>query len=186
LLAALQDAQAVIRATDTKITALSFGLAVPLTKLAPIWIVCGQLIEKTSGLWKFCAGVAVLFFAIAWSLSIFGALRTLLHVDNPAKHIGGDRPTGIFYSASLFRTSLIDIFLPQRLDSTVQFKAFFESLPTAEVDVRRELAFELMKVVYIRTIKLKRAAITYCSFIGWLISGGVIWTGALCLQSHGS
>jgi hypothetical protein len=181
LLAALQDAQAVVRATDTKITALSFGLAVPITKLAAIWTVCSRLLYQTTGLGKFCAGVTILLFAFAWLVSIAAALRTLFHVDNPAKHVAGDRPTGVFYSANLFQPGIIDVFLPQRLDSGSQFSEFFSKLPRTDCDVRRELAFELMKVIYIRTMKLKRAGLAYGAFSIWLATGGAIWVCALAL-----
>jgi hypothetical protein len=186
LLAALQDTQTVIRATDSKVAALSFGLAVPLTKLGAIWAVCDQLLAKVNGFAEFCAGLTIFIFAAAWLLSVAGALRTLLHVDNPAKHIGGDIPSGAFYSASLFQPSLVDLFFPRRMDATTRFTDFFGRLPTADRDIRRELAFELMKVVYIRTIKLRRASLTYAAFSAWLVAGGGIWITALILRYHGS
>lgn len=185
LMAALLDAQAVIRATDYKVAALFFGLALPLTKLGSIWRVCIELISGLEGAGKFSAQLIVLIFSISWLISIAAALRTLLHIDNPAKHVAGDKPSGVFYSPALFRVSLLDVFFPARLDSALQFSAFFSSLPSGEEQVCRELAFELMKLIYIRTVKLKRAFIAYTSFSAWILAGGGIWVVTLFLRIHG-
>lgn len=182
LLAAVQDMQAVIRATDSKITALFFGLALPLTKLATIWSVCEKLAHRSNSFLLFIIGVAITVFAASWVLSIAAALRTLFHIDNPSKHISGERPTGVFYSPTLFSISLWDVFFPRRLESAVQFSEFFKSLPSSDLDIRRELTFEAMKLIYIRSVKQARASVAYLAFSIWLVSGGAIWITALILH----
>jgi hypothetical protein len=47
-------------------TALSFGLGIPLTKLAAIWAIASELLQKTRGTETVIAAVFVLVFAISW------------------------------------------------------------------------------------------------------------------------
>lgn len=185
LYAALVDVQAVIRATDAKVTALFFGLALPLTKLAAIWQVCGELFHKTHCIYFLIVMILVAMFALSWLISLAAALRTVFHVANPAKHIKGDYPTGVFYSPMLYEFSYWDVFFPRQLESKLQFDEYFKSLPSSELDVRRELAFELMKIIYIRGAKMKRAEVAYVMFSTWLVCGGIIWVLVLIMRSHG-
>lgn len=78
------------------------------------------------------------------------------------------------------------MFTPQRLDSVAQFNEFFNQLPANEESVRRELTFEFMKLVYIRTVKLARVGVAYTGFVIWFICGGSIWIATLFLRTHGS
>lgn len=185
LLAAFQDTQGVIRATDSKVAALSFALAVPITKFESIWDVCAQLLSLSDGAMGWFARAIVLIFGISWITSVTAALRTLLQIGNPAQHIGGDTPSGVFYSPNLFHTNFLHTFFPGRRGPKPGFNAFFEKLPSNDLAVRRELAFELMKAVYIRTIKLQRAKVTYLALCTWLLSGGIIWITTLALSHHG-
>lgn len=186
LFAAMQDAQGVIRATDTKVVALLAALVVPLTKLSKIWSVCRDFLAALDGFSAFCGGLLILTFSAAWILSFCATVRTLFHVDNPSEHVDGDKPTGCFYAPSLFKVSLRDVFTPRRLDSTAQFHQFFAQLPTTDYDVRRELTFEHMKLVYIRTVKLARAGVAYAAFVIWFSTGGAIWLSTLFIKSYGS
>lgn len=181
LLAAIEDVRDVIRVIDTKVGALLVGLAIPLSTLASIWSVCGDVLEKTSGAGGIAAGALFVVFALAWAISIFATLQTLLHADNPAEHITGETPSGVFYSPRLFRLSLWAVLLPGRSRSQVPFARFLADLPRNRETATRELAFEFMKLVYIRTLKMKRAQVAYFSFYAWIVSGGVIWLMQLAL-----
>ena len=61
----------------------------------------------------------------------------------------------------------------------MDFGKFFAGLPQTGEAARKELAYEFMKLVYIRTIKMKRAKIAYHAFYVWMVSGGLIWLAQL-------
>jgi len=175
LLAAIQEAAAVIRAIDTKVGGLFVVLFLPIAKLPQIATACRALVESLAVPFSWLAAAGVFAFIICWVLSFFCALRTLLVVDNPSNYIGGTRPSGVYYSAGLFRVSTWDAFVAARTTKQVDFDHFFGSLPNDDLSTRRELAFELMKLVFIRTIKIKRASLTYKLVYGWVTLGGLIW-----------
>jgi hypothetical protein len=176
LYAAILDTCAIIRAIDTKVAAVFVSLALPFTKLSAIWEVAENCLGQTYGLLTTIVPIVICIFALSWGAGFAAALRTFLHVDNPAEHISGERPPGRFYNADLFRLSAWSIFFSPRTDSTLQFNAFFAQLPASDEACRKELAYELMKLVYIRSVKMKRAYMTYSAFWTWIVSGGCLWT----------
>ena len=175
LITAIQDAGTVIRAIDTKVAGLFVVLSIPVAKLPQITDACQQLVFRQTPPLSSVAALCVALFAGCWVLSFFCALRTLLVVDNPAEHITGARPSGVYYGAGLFKISCWDALIPRRRKVPVDFDAYFATLPASDVGARRELAFELMKLVFIRTIKMKRSSVTYMLVYAWAALGGVIW-----------
>lgn len=175
LTAAIEDTQDVIRVIDTKVGALFFGLSIPLSKLEAIWLISKQVLEGAAGIGSGVVWALLGIFTVTWGISLLVSLRAIFHVDNPAEHIVGDKPPGTFYNAGLFRVSWWDTFFPRRLRSRVNFAAFCANLPQSREAVRKELSFELMKLVYIRTIKMKRTRLAFYSFYAWLVSGFLIW-----------
>lgn len=181
LLAAIEDARDVIRAIDTKVAALFFGLSIPLSKLNSIWAISQSGLERTSGIAHLAVAVLIALFSLAWLVSLYASLQTLLHIDDPSAHVAGEKPTGIFYSAGIFRASWRDALFSRRQSVRVEFSRFFGALPSTQEAARKELAFELLKLVYVRTLKMKRASVAYYSFYLWLVSGGLIWAVQLGL-----
>jgi hypothetical protein len=185
LLTAIQEAAAVIRAIDTKVAGLFVVLFLPIAKLPQIAAVCREVVMSLSAPFSWLAATAVVAFVICWVMSFFCALRTLLVVDNPSNYVGGTRPSGVYYSGGLFKVSAWDAIVAGRAGTRVDFDQFFESLPKDDLSARRELAFELMKLVFIRTIKIKRASLTYILVYGWVTLGGLIWVWNI-VQEPGS
>lgn len=175
LTAAIDDTRDVIRAIDTKVGALFFGLSIPLSKLAAIWVISKAVLQGSHGVVRFAAAALIGVFAVSWLVSLLASLRAIFHVDNPAGHVAGEKPSGVFYSANLFPASWRDAFFPRRVSSRVDFGKFFADLPQTHEAARKELAFEFMKLVYIRTIKMKRAKLAFYSFYVWMVSGALIW-----------
>jgi hypothetical protein len=175
LIAAIEDTRDVIRVIDTKIGALFFGLSIPLSKLAAIWVITKDVLERSSGAGRLAAVALVVVFAVSWAISLLASLRAIFHVDNPAEHVAGEKPAGVFYSANLFPASWRDAFFPRRVRSRVEFATFFAGLPQTSEAARKELTFEFMKLVYIRTIKMRRAKLAFYAFYVWMVSGGLIW-----------
>ena len=164
-----------IRAIDTKVAGLFVVLFLPIAKLPQIATVCRALVDSLAVPFSWLAATAVFAFVLCWVLSFFCALRTLLVIDNPSNYIGGTRPSGVYYSAGLFNVSIWNAFAGARGKQRIDFDHFFASLPNDDLSARRELAFELMKLVFIRTIKIKRASLTYLLVYSWVTLGGLIW-----------
>ncbi|HGS4749595.1 TPA: hypothetical protein ACMDRF_002421, partial [Vibrio cholerae] len=81
IMAAIQDCQATIRATDVKVGALLTGLLLPFSQISQIW----KYLEQLSTLIE-CRAVIYLFFVL-WLLAIYSLVRTISAIDNPSNHI---------------------------------------------------------------------------------------------------
>ncbi len=182
LSAAVEDTQGVIRVIDTKVGALFFGLSIPLSKLAAIWVISKAAVDGTTGGVRGVTIGVIVVFALSWGISLLVSLRAIFQVDNPAEHVGGDKPAGTFYNAGLFRVGWWDTLWARRSRSRVNFDTFFTRLPQTREAIRKELTFELMKLVYIRTIKMKRAKLAFHSFYVWMFAGGLIWLVQLLVR----
>lgn len=152
---AILDTQTTIRALDTKIGALLAALLIPFPFLGRIWshvtYIC-TLEPKLLG--------QILFFSffIAWALAILSLARGLSAIDNPAKHIiNSNKQKGIFYGGGLFEFGIIDSVLNRRIiKSSKDVKSHLAELPSSQEEINEELAFEQMKLIYIRDIKIYR------------------------------
>lgn len=177
LYASITDCQNINRAIDTKVTALSVGLALPLTKLTSIWNICREFLADSAqhGVPAPWAEGLVLAFVVSWLISALAAFKTLSRIQNPTSQITGNLPTGRFYSGDLFSITPGQAILNDPVVARPDFDFFFKSLPETSLELRRELAFELMKVVFIRSVKMARINIAYTSFACWTVIGGLIW-----------
>jgi len=167
---AILDIQTTIRAIDTKIAALLTTLIVPFTFLGRIWshlsYIC-TLEQKT-------LGVALFFsFFIVWALSIFSLARGLSAIDNPANHIvNSSKHKGLFYGGGLFEFSLIDSFINRKvIKASKDVKSHLADLPSSQDEINEELAFEQMKLIYIRDIKIYRFKTGFNLACIWLTLG---------------
>lgn len=183
LYASIIDIQGTIRALDQKINYLMIFLGIPFLKLGSIYHKCSDLVSIPGGWSKWLFVPIISLMAICWVIAIIAAIRCLTAIDNPAQHIDGDHPRGTFFAASLFNVTLIDIFTNRsNLLATSHLAHQVEKLPKSEEEVVRELTFEQMKLVYIRTIKMQRVQCAYKFCLFWLISGGIVWTSWLVLK----
>jgi len=170
---AISDTQSTIRAIDTKLGAIIAGSLLPFSVLGRIWAHIGE-ISKTISPYFGCT-LGFLFFLI-WITSIFLLIKTLSAIDNPSEHIkSNDHPKGKFYSGGMFKLGTRDYyFYNSSIKSTETVKEQALNYPNEENEVIEELAFEHLKLIYIRDIKLHRlrGSLILCSI--WFFLGVVI------------
>jgi hypothetical protein len=174
LLAAIADCQGTIRALDTKINYLVVILIIPLTKLGSIERTCVRLLSGVGASHYVMVGL-VLVFCAAWLAAAYFAYFGLVAIDNPEGHINSNGGTGVFYSGDLFEVKFLDRLLNRNITSERSLAGQVDLLPSNDTLIIKELAFEQMKVGYIRAIKLKRARAAYNACAVWVCTGGAIW-----------
>lgn len=164
---AIRDTQATIRALDIKIGATLTALIIPFSFLGRIWAHFKYLCSLEYNL---IASLLFFTFFASWILSIACLMRALSALDNPAKHIiGTANQKGSFYSGGLFEFGLLDSVLNRKIiKSSKDFQSFLNDTPNTEDEINKELAFEQVKLIYIRDIKIYRLNIAYRLASLWL------------------
>lgn len=175
LYAAIADAQGVIRATDSKIGLVLVMLAIPFTKLGTIYAKCVTLLNTENRCLAEFSSVLIFIFASLWILSFFTAMKAIIAIDDPSRHIDGIKPNGIFYSGGLFVPTFLDAFLNRPILAKKQLQQQIDQLPTTQEAVNSELVFEHAKIVYIRSMKLNRMKYAFIFGIAWIFVGGALW-----------
>lgn len=184
LYAAIADSQATIRATDAKLGVLMLFLAIPATKLGIIYAKIVFLLEHPNVWVSRFMPLLILAFAITWVISFWAAMRAIMAIDNPATRIEGSAQ-GVFYGAGLFQPTLKEI-LMNTPTTRCNLEQFIDRLPHDSASVVKELAFELAKLIYIRTIKMHRLTLAYKLGLTWIGLGAFIWSFALVLSRNGN
>jgi hypothetical protein len=173
--AAVVDAQSVIRAIDTKVNYLFVLLIIPCTKLGAIYRVCHTLVDHVG----VAAYILILIFAVSWLASAVFAFLSIFAIDNPAKHISANGGSGVFYSGDLFTLPARAIASTKGIPSSMPLVQHLARLPTTDDEIVKELAYEQMKLCYIRRLKMMRAAAAFYAAAVWVLSGGIIWLATL-------
>lgn len=171
---AILDAQSIIRAIDVKIGALLVGLLAPLSSLGKIWNVLmhvSVIAPVSIGI-----GLAALFF-LTWICAIVALVRALSAIDNPSHHIvNSERYKGSFYAGGLYHFGALDVFFNRAIiKASKDVAAFIAEAPETKEQIDNELAFEQLKLIYIRDAKLFRlhAGIIFASM--WVAIGIAIF-----------
>lgn len=160
LFAAINEAQSTVRALDVKIAALLVCALAPVPMLAPI-AGCFFAIYKTwDGL---IVGGLQITFCLTWAGSMILFSLALGAISNPALHVrSAKNNSGAFYGPGMYDFNLLDAISPRASKiSLVDPSAHLASIPNNEVQIELELAFEHLKVIYIRDVKLIRLKYGY-------------------------
>ncbi|EKA7371671.1 hypothetical protein OL330_000860 [Vibrio parahaemolyticus] len=167
IMAAIQDCQATIRATDVKVGALLAGLLLPFSQITQVWKYLDQLSTFIE-----CNAVTYLFFAL-WFLAICSLVRTISAIDNPSNHIVNESTCkGAFYGARLYRFGFLDSLLNREvIKADKDIASFAETYPDTPDGIELELSFEHMKLIYIREIKMHRLDFSLKIAALWFILG---------------
>lgn len=171
---AIADTQSTIRSIDAKVGALIAGLLLPLSVMDNIWTNIDNFRSLTQPIIGICL---ILLFFMAWLLTFIILVRTILAIDDPAKHIVNSADfTGSFYSAASYSFSFIDTFLNRSLiKADKDVVSLLEAYPSNSDEIAHELAFEHLKLIYIRDIKFLRLnkAVQFAAI--WFIAGLIIY-----------
>lgn len=181
LYAAVADTQNTIRALDQKTNYLMVILLIPLAKLGSIYTKSIDLVGLSHpwARWVFIPLIAL--FAIAWCAAIFAVFKTLTAIDDPAGHISGNHPRGSFFASKLFATCFVDTFVNRNISSVQQHHQHLADAPKTDEEVAGELAYEHMKLAYIKSVKMVRSRYAFAFCKCWLIAGGAVWLSWLVL-----
>lgn len=171
---AVNDVQATIRAIDVKIGALLVLVLAPFSNISRVFGHVDKLCCRTPK-WAFIA-LGIAFFT-SWLLALASLVRALGATDNPAKHIpGAANMSGTYYGGGLYSFGILDsLFNRKKIKAKKDLITFFNDLPLQEDDILKDLAFEQMKVVYIRDIKANRLKWGLRFAVVWLLLGTSIY-----------
>jgi len=172
VVAAIGEAQATIRALDVKLAALLVAVLAPIPMLASIAECFAGIYSRWSG---FLVGSVFVAFSLCWALAILCYARAIGAISSPSKHVlNGAKYSGSLFGPGLFNFLPIDAILNRSsVISKVDPLAHVHTMPSTSDDIERELAFEHLKLIYIRDIKLLRLQ------WGFRFSGAAISIGAL-------
>ena len=170
ILNSILDTQATIRAIDVKIGYLLAALLVPFALLGRIW---AHLFNIHATLPFYIGDLLFFAFLLTWIFSILCLIRALSAIDNPAIHIIDHRNyNGIFYSGGLYQFEFFDSFQNRKsIRASENVVSFLAKVPDSERNIQNELAFEQMKLIYIREIKLHRLKTGIIAAICWFAIG---------------
>lgn len=169
LAGAILDIQSTIRAIDVKIGALIVALLAPFANMGRICAHFQHILNfnKTLGL------TLVVVFFFAWIAALIALVRALAAIENPAKHITNyTKHKGTFYGGGLYQFGLLDTYLNREVIKASKDVASFEQdIPDTKKEIETELAFEQLKLLYIRDLKLHR--LKYAIYFGsaWFFVG---------------
>ncbi|WP_315077569.1 hypothetical protein [Acinetobacter guillouiae] len=150
LQSAIQDTQQNIRAIDFKIGALLAGCIVPFPQIRTIF----DFLNSNNLWWQ--QALAWLIFAI-WLISVLILLAALSAIGNPSKHINdGYCQKGTYFGAGLFKFNIINAFFRTDIRATKTTQRYYDELNDQHFPFLKELAFEHLKLIYIRDLKLFR------------------------------
>lgn len=172
VIAAVADAQATIRGLDVKLAALLVAVLVPIPLLSSIAECFAGIYSRWSGV---LVGSALIVFSLCWALAILCYARAIGAISSPSRHIlNGTNFIGSFYGPGQFTFLPIDAILNRSsVISKTDPTTHVQTMPDTPDDIERELAFEHLKLIYIRDIKLLRLQ------WGFRFSGIAISMGAL-------
>lgn len=176
MLAAVGDIQATIRAIDVKAGALLTALLLPLASLGKIW---NHLTAISASFHDFVGIIFGSLFFLLWLCVLFILVKIISPLDNPSCHVTNTNScTGVFYSGHLYGGifSFADYFFNGRIIcASKSTSEFLEELPVSDDLLIKELAFEQMKLVYIRDIKLFRLNMALTLAGLWLLVSVVVY-----------
>lgn len=164
---AIADCQSTIRAIEVKLGALLTAAFLPLGIIDKIWAVFLSFTVKFD---TYIATCAIVLFFISWFLIVVALIRTLAAIDNPKNHVTmSSHQSGVFYCGGEYKFTWLDILFNRQLAcSRSQVSEVANRYPKSDENIIDELAFEHLKLVYIRDVKLFR--LKHC-FYGVLVWG---------------
>ena len=147
---AIQDTQQNIRAIDFKIGALLAGCIVPFPQIREIF----KFLTVNELWWQ--QALATIILAI-WLLTVVILLLALSVIDSPSKHINDSTDQkGLYFNAGLFKFNLLNIVWRSNNFSKKSVQDYKNEIDDTTLDISKELAFEHLKLIYIRDLKLFR------------------------------
>jgi hypothetical protein len=163
---AISDISGTIRAIDTKLHIVLGIFLIPLAMvdkvLEAVCYWCSRWNWSTLCAMQWATSATALVATGVWCVGVIMSLRGIIALANPgnAVPVDGRRPQGTFYFVGQLRG-----WLRPKLRQTLE--AHIGKLPGNDQMVLRELAYEQMKLGFIRDVKMRRHRISACVAVGW-------------------
>lgn len=152
---AVEESHLNIRAIDVKIGALLTIVLLPLAATPRIF----AHLENFYRIWSYWPAFAAnMAFLLVWLLALGCLVLGISVIDNPAIHIPNLKAyKGSFYAGGLFNLSLTDALMNRgSVMAKINPVTFIDDIPDQDPAILAELAFEHMKLAYIRDMKMNR------------------------------
>jgi hypothetical protein len=155
VVAAVAEAQATIRAIDVKVAALLVAALAPVPLLASIGECFSGIYKEWGGL---LIGATLIVFCVSWMLAIICYAMAIGAISSPSAHVrNAETRSGALYGPGIYKLSALDALINRSgVKSNTEPTAHLLNMPNTPDDIERELAFEHLKLIYIRDIKILR------------------------------
>lgn len=174
---AISDTQSTIRAIDTKNNIGLAFLVVPLSKLGKMFVISLSLLQNAEH--KFSVLSLLVLFCVCWFIAFWSSLVSIVAIDNPVEQIAGKKARGTFYQGGLFKLPWYHALINVGAQAKPNLETVKKEYPTKFEDIRSELVFEHLKLVYIRESKILRHRTAFRFLVLWLALGASIWLAYL-------
>jgi hypothetical protein len=171
----ISDVQGTIRQLDLKANAVLVFLTLLLTVTNHIGSAIDSALNSNHRWLGYCFAVAI---PVLWFFAISCCYTALNAVFNPAGKIDnrGGQTRGVFFGAREFKFNTLSVLLGKASPrARPSLEAFIEKLPVGETAIHRELAFEQLKLFYIRDVKAIRLRFALGSAFLCLLLSVVVW-----------
>lgn len=161
LRASIVDVQGTIRALDAKAGWFLALLLLPLLPRSSLPTMLDTLHNQNI--------LVYWMLTLPWMLATTLSFLVLGAISNPAVHIPHDGPTGSFYGGTLFALRWPDLTPWSHSQATKSAEQWMAALPRNPEHEARELAFEQMKLIFVRETKLLRLKWAFRSLLAGLL-----------------
>lgn len=151
----INDIQGTIRAIDAKFFGIFAILLLPLTELDEISKAFKEIGAIKPTLTLIILGILIFCWTIAAIICMLG----IYSISNPVKRIkSSDSYKGkhLFYRPELFNINFLTQFAPKSIKTNKSLEDLTKEVEIDETEIFTELAFEQVKVSYIRDLKIAR------------------------------
>lgn len=164
---AIQDTQQNIRAIDFKIGALLAGCIVPFPQIREIF----KYLTINDFWWQHALAATIF---VIWLATVLILLSALSAIDNPSKHIDDSTDQkGLYFNAGLYKFNLLNIVWRSDNFAKKSVQDYKNEIDDKTLDISKELAFEHLKLIYIRDLKLFRLRHAVVLIFILIISGSI-------------
>jgi hypothetical protein len=167
----IADTQSTIRAIDVKLGFLFVVIFLPVAAISQIFEVYNIISEIC--LYNFLSLTVLGFYLLSFYFLYKGLIS--IKPSSAALRQVGVMTENAFYNGDLFSFGFTDVFCNTEKIPNKNLKTKCSELPSNQEQMIESLMFEVIKLTYIRELKLKRSTwCMSCTFL-FIFFGAVIW-----------
>jgi hypothetical protein len=172
----ISDTRDTIRAIDVKLIGTLFLFAFPFTEVRLIASSFLKIYELS-----LLTGIgAIALASLSWLTGIIASLVGLVALENPADAVSNDsNAKGTYFGNGLYSFNFIRCFFPKHKIGIKKLSVWEAELRHSKSEIFTELAYEHMKLVFIRNLKIKRQRIAIISLGIHLITVALVLVVAI-------